>query len=489
MTNNRAQTMRRFPPPASGLLAKAKDFWQRRRSLAIAGIAGGMVVFCILPLCCTGGIITYWTFSAGNSKSNLATAKKQENSTPPAGATEKENGPTSKDKSPNPKAANKKPTPAVSPWAAEDQHALKATAKNEESLTSLSSYLGGPFKTERQKVRAVFRWVTDRIVYDVAILQDLDKGLIIDDKAETVLRTRKAICGGYAKIFAALCEGTGVKVVLVDGIARFQDDPSDQKLDHAWNAVKLDDKWWLVDPTLGAGYLNQNQKHVKHLTELFFLTPPEILALTHFPDEVEWLGTSEPLTKDQFKKQPPVSVKLLEMGVRASAIRAYGKEEKIQFIRPASIAGFTAQVKIEDLPLSHKLQAGKDYNFSLKCSEPVVEVFIINGGARQLFRQEGEVFSYKAKAQNGKLKVCVKQRNEPDKYGVLLEYDVGDCGQRHQTHMGDRPAALCQGTPTATRSGSRPRNSTVPPVGRSKRQADLGKPSGGVVAPIRGSPS
>jgi hypothetical protein len=37
--------------------------------------------------------------------------------------------------------------------------------------------------------------------------------------------------------------------------------------------------------------------------------------------------------------------------------------------------------------------------------------------------------------------------------------------------------------------GSRPRNFTVPPVGRAKRRADLGERAGGVVAPVRGSPS
>ena len=48
-----------------------------------------------------------------------------------------------------------------------------------------------------------------------------------------------------------------------------------------------------------------------------------------------------------------------------------------------------------------------------------------------------------------------------------------------------RPSSLVP----RTSSGSRPRNSTVPPAGRAKRQADLGKRAGGAVAPVRGSPS
>src|SRR5262249_29933569 len=59
------------------------------------------------------------------------------------------------------------PTPALantlSPDADIDKHALAATADDEASLDQLAQYLARPCKSDRDKARAIYRWITDRI--------------------------------------------------------------------------------------------------------------------------------------------------------------------------------------------------------------------------------------------------------------------------------------------------------------------------------------
>ncbi len=54
-----------------------------------------------------------------------------------------------------------------------DMHALNAPESKMESIESLASYLIEPAKNDREKARAIYRWVTENIDYDV---QGLLKG-------------------------------------------------------------------------------------------------------------------------------------------------------------------------------------------------------------------------------------------------------------------------------------------------------------------------
>src|SRR5262245_52808126 len=83
-------------------------------------------------------------------------------------------------------------------YEAIDAHALKATAQDEASLPKLAAYLARPCKTDRDKARAIYRWVTDRIAYDIEALL---AGKVPDQSALAVLKTRKGVYLGYCNLF------------------------------------------------------------------------------------------------------------------------------------------------------------------------------------------------------------------------------------------------------------------------------------------------
>ena len=68
---------------------------------------------------------------------------------------------------------------------------------------------------------------------------------------------------------------------------------------HAWNVVYLNDSWWLLDATWGAGYVSETKEFIKQYSEHYFLTNPEQFIYDHFPVDLNWqlLERMIPITK------------------------------------------------------------------------------------------------------------------------------------------------------------------------------------------------
>ena len=102
------------------------------------------------------------------------------------------------------------------------------------------------------------------------------------DGPEIFLYNRKAVCGGYAALFKELTSRMGLDCLVVNG----KPDPkrSDPSVadwtEHAWNAVRIEDKWYLLDTTWGAGGSYLKGPWVKSFNERYFLTDPEVLGHT-----------------------------------------------------------------------------------------------------------------------------------------------------------------------------------------------------------------
>lgn len=164
--------------------------------------------------------------------------------------------------------------------------------------------------TERQKANAIYNWVTHNIAYDVNAMYKL--GNSDDDKVAIALKTKKAICGGYAELYAALCRSVGLGAVVVEGYAKdFLFDNGDEIYipRHGWNAVRIDGKWQLVDATWGAGSLYQKNSWLRMLLNKllmqkklkaknlkfkfaydpqYFSQDPEVFRLKHIPLDPLW---------------------------------------------------------------------------------------------------------------------------------------------------------------------------------------------------------
>ena len=193
-----------------------------------------------------------------------------------------------------------------------DAAALATPPSAERSVKALAAYLNGLCQTDHEKARAAFRWVTDRVRYDLAALR---KGTQLDGSPEATLKRRIAVCDGYARLYEALVAEMGLPVKRINGYLKGFGGLGTAY--HAWDAVDLNGHWCLVDPTLGAGYADGDSgNYRKRFDEHFFCTPPQEFVWDHFPDEPSLQFLSSPWTRRQFDDHVAVSSGFFRNGVR-----------------------------------------------------------------------------------------------------------------------------------------------------------------------------
>lgn len=104
--------------------------------------------------------------------------------------------------------------------------------------------------TEREKELAINQYLCDTIVYDEEALANAEENdfRYVDDSfndsfnAYGALLNGKCVCAGYAAAFKLLAEEAGLDAIVVTGFL-------DGSLAHAWNKVKIDGEWQIVDVT------------------------------------------------------------------------------------------------------------------------------------------------------------------------------------------------------------------------------------------------
>jgi kyphoscoliosis peptidase len=205
-------------------------------------------------------------------------------------------------------------------WAQEyshiDQHVLNTPKSAEYSIKSLATYLTKPARNERDKVRAIFRWVTENIKYDV---DSFYAGRTPNSSPENVLQSKKAVCEGYSGLFKNLADEAGLQTTVIQGYAKgvryTVGDTFTGLPNHAWNAVKIDGKWYLLDPTWGAGYINNKREYQKKFRDYYYFTPPDKLKFTHFPIDSKWQLISKPISKEEFEDLVFVKSYFFEYGL------------------------------------------------------------------------------------------------------------------------------------------------------------------------------
>ncbi|MBI2171818.1 MAG: hypothetical protein HYU30_07355 [Chloroflexi bacterium] len=208
--------------------------------------------------------------------------------------------------------------------AAIDQHALDAPDSAEQSIKALASYLVSPAQDDVEKARAIYRWITDNIAYDFASY--LSKRYP-DQSAEAVMKRRTGVCSGYANLFAALGKAAGLQVEVISGWSKgyaYVNNTLDEEPNHAWNAVRLDGGWYLVESTWGAGFISEEKQFVRRFDGYYFLTSPQELIFDHYPVDSRWQLLVVPVAKQEFLSLPRVWPEFFENGIGLESHRQAG---------------------------------------------------------------------------------------------------------------------------------------------------------------------
>ncbi len=187
-----------------------------------------------------------------------------------------------------------------------DAHARSISFTTRQDIRALAQTLSEGCKTEKETARAFFVWIANNIEYDVKTYTTKDeielKERIAQQMPYRVLRSKKAVCEGYSNLFVALCEAVDIQALKVTGITK--DDLGKVSPEgHAWCLVRADGDWDLIDPTWGAGEVDDvENKYYKNFEEEHFFTPPETMILDHYPFDPIFQLLPEPMTWAEFQK-------------------------------------------------------------------------------------------------------------------------------------------------------------------------------------------
>ncbi|WP_169630213.1 transglutaminase domain-containing protein [Flavobacterium humi] len=176
-------------------------------------------------------------------------------------------------------------------------HALKAPKTTDVKL--LARYLSsGPIKSEAKTVETFFYWIAQNIAYDTVLFK---KGTIMEEDVTVAktLKNKKSVCAGYSQLLLELCNAAQIECLIIEGTARYYN-MGPNGAGHAWNAVKINGKWELIDTTWGSGYLDDTGKFKKHLDLKYFLADPEFMIIEHFPNDHAWQLMEKPVSSTVF---------------------------------------------------------------------------------------------------------------------------------------------------------------------------------------------
>jgi hypothetical protein len=194
-------------------------------------------------------------------------------------------------------------------FAAVDTRMDKMSAENSTSATALASFISSNFTAESEKMRALFYWTVSNISYDVPKMLAPNLNESTQDKIDNTLKTKKGVCMHYAEVFNAVSNKLGIKCYVIEGFTKQNGKVAN--VSHAWCAAKIDNKWFLFDPTWGSGYVN-NGKFFKKINNSYFMVNPTELIATHMPFDYMWQFINYPFTNREFleAKKPSTAGKV-----------------------------------------------------------------------------------------------------------------------------------------------------------------------------------
>lgn len=123
-----------------------------------------------------------------------------------------------------------------------------------ESVISIAQELTANCTTDYEKAVALHDWICSYIYYDEDNLDDLSS---IPYYATDVIGSKRAVCLGFATLYASLCRSINIPCNVVSGYALGIENDSEWSSEtaatdyqnHAWNEAYVDGRWIIVDTT------------------------------------------------------------------------------------------------------------------------------------------------------------------------------------------------------------------------------------------------
>jgi hypothetical protein len=171
-------------------------------------------------------------------------------------------------------------------------------------MWDLTTFAEENIKDKEQLAKFFYYWIGSNIQYDDETFSKTLNGELSHEEfwksqeESVVYKNRKGVCAGYANLYRWFLDWVDIETVVISGHIRdlrnhYVELETDDSYRHAWNAIKLNDKWILVDTTWGTS-------KEKETSEFYFDIKPELSIITHYPEDSKWQLLKDPLTLEEF---------------------------------------------------------------------------------------------------------------------------------------------------------------------------------------------
>ena len=306
-----------------------------------------------------------------------------------------------------------------------DKYARETPDKYSHDKVTLAKYLQKPAKNDVEKARLIYTWIATHIRYDD---EAFNTGKAKDESVKSVLARRTANSDGFSTLFLELGSLMKLNVEKIAGHTKGYGFQKGEKFssNHTWNAVRIGRAWQLMDVTWGGSYAETTEKGLKSTMQFdpyWFSVKPDALIFSHLPENNSWQLVSQVLTPKQYGDLPLLKESFFKMGFDSKkALQQSLSGETREFVETFDL---DYPVNGAELPITKKLERGKEYTFSIE-SEYLETVVLVDGGQRIELKREGNShkITYVPKAE--KLQIAVKVNSFDEKFSVLAVYDIVD---------------------------------------------------------------
>ena len=105
---------------------------------------------------------------------------------------------------------------------------------------------------KKKKKFVIYLWICNNFQYD----EGLYSGKEVSYTPRGAFTKEKTVCEGFSRLFLEIASYIGLTAQFVTGFAKgYGYEPGDKMKtsNHAYNAIKLDNKWYLLNVTWGVG--------------------------------------------------------------------------------------------------------------------------------------------------------------------------------------------------------------------------------------------
>ncbi|KAI6782464.1 cytokinesis protein-like protein [Emericellopsis cladophorae] len=183
------------------------------------------------------------------------------------------------------------------------------------AITLATTYICRPYKSDVQRLRAIFTWVSEKICWEEDFEGEID--------TRQVIQSKRACAEEYAVLVQEMCSAIGVECEIIRGYLKIPGEVPDLNMmprsNHWWNAVIVDGEWRLVDCCLASPSNPRRSDYSSAANNTadfwYFLTRPVELCWTHVPEHHDQQHIVPPVAHETLLNLPCASPTFFRQGI------------------------------------------------------------------------------------------------------------------------------------------------------------------------------